>query len=85
MNLKTLKILFYLLIISGKLIGQSINQDYNREADQKIFITGGMFTKPFLKYLAEQTGKSRPKICFLPTASADNPDMHAMIRPEYCS
>ena len=27
----------------------------------------------FIRYMASLTGKSKPKICFLPTASADNP------------
>jgi dipeptidase E len=40
--------------------------------DQRIFIYGGGMNKIFIRYLAEMTGKSRPKICYLPTASADN-------------
>jgi len=40
--------------------------------EKKIFIYGGQITKEFIKYTAELTGKDKPKICFLPTASADN-------------
>ena len=41
-------------------------------SDKKILIFGGGMTKPFIRYLAGMTGKVRPKICYLPTASADN-------------
>jgi dipeptidase E len=41
-------------------------------ATRKILIAGGGFNTPFLRYMAELTGKPRPKICFLPTASADS-------------
>src|SRR5688500_15515799 len=40
---------------------------------KKIFIFGGGFSTGFLSYLAKLTGKTNPRICFLPTASADNP------------
>jgi peptidase E len=39
-----------------------------------IFITGGNFSKPFIKYVIGLTKKENPKICFVPTASADNPN-----------
>ena len=38
-----------------------------------ICISGGEFDKPFIRKVIELTGKSDPKICFLPTAAADNP------------
>lgn len=38
-----------------------------------IFITGGNFSKPFIKYVIALTKKDNPRICFVPTASADNP------------
>jgi dipeptidase E len=38
-----------------------------------IFITGGDFSTPFIKYVISLTHKSNPRICFVPTASADNP------------
>ncbi len=41
--------------------------------DQYIFPYGsGAFRKPFLKEIIKLTGKERPKICFLPTASGDS-------------
>ncbi len=43
------------------------------QTTRTIFITGGDFGSPFLRYVIALTGKSHPKICFVPTASADNP------------
>lgn len=40
---------------------------------RKIFIMGGNFEKPaVIRYMAQLTGKARPKLLFLPTASADS-------------
>lgn len=39
---------------------------------RKILIAGGGFQTAFLRYMAELTGKPRPRICYLPTASADS-------------
>jgi len=38
---------------------------------RKILIAGGGFGTPFIRYMAQLTGKARPRICYLPTASAD--------------
>lgn len=43
-------------------------------ATRKILISGGGFMTPFIRYMAELTGKPRPRICYLPTASADRPE-----------
>jgi dipeptidase E len=40
---------------------------------RKILIAGGGFGTAFIRYMASLTGKPRPKICYLPTASADSP------------
>jgi len=40
--------------------------------NHKILIAGGGFGTVFIKYLAELTGKERPRLCYLPTASADS-------------
>jgi dipeptidase E len=42
-------------------------------ATRKILIAGGGFNEPFIRYMAELTGKKRPRLCYLPTASADSP------------
>jgi peptidase E len=39
---------------------------------RKILIAGGGFQTAFIRYMAELTGKTRPRICYLPTASADS-------------
>ena len=41
-------------------------------ATRKILIAGGNYGTTFIKYMAELTGKARPRICYLPTASADS-------------
>jgi dipeptidase E len=48
-------------------------ENSGHSAPRTIFITGGGFDKTILKYLIGLTGKQNPKICYLPTASADNP------------
>jgi dipeptidase E len=40
--------------------------------DQVIFAFGGDINKVFIKYVASLTNLPRPKICYVPTASADN-------------
>ena len=42
-------------------------------ATRKILIAGGGFGTAFIRYMAQLTGKPRPKMCYLPTASADSP------------
>ena len=39
--------------------------------NRKILIAGGGFGTTFLRYMATLTGKDRPRLCYLPTASAD--------------
>lgn len=41
---------------------------------RKILIAGGGFRTAFVRYMAELTGKPRPRLLYLPTASADRPD-----------
>ena len=41
---------------------------------RKILAYGGQLQKEFISQVIELTGKSKPKICFLPTATADNPN-----------
>ena len=40
---------------------------------RKILIAGGGFNTAFIRYMATLTGKTRPRICYLPTANADSP------------
>ncbi len=41
-------------------------------ATRKILIAGGGFNTVWIRYMAALTGKSRPRICYLPTANADS-------------
>ena len=43
-------------------------------ATRKILIAGGGYGTAFIRYMAQLTGKPRPKLCYLPTASADRTD-----------
>jgi dipeptidase E len=42
------------------------------QTTRTIFITGGDFGPAFINYVATLTKKTEPKICYIPTASADN-------------
>ena len=44
-----------------------------RAAPRKILIAGGGYGTAFIRYMAAITGKKRPKLLYLPTASADSP------------
>jgi dipeptidase E len=44
----------------------------SRIATRKILIAGGGYGTAFIRYMAELTGKKRPKLLYLPTASADS-------------
>jgi peptidase E len=39
---------------------------------RRILIAGGGYGTAFIRYMAQLTGKPRPKLCYLPTASADS-------------
>jgi len=41
---------------------------------RKILIAGGGFNRAFIRYMAALSGKPCPRICYLPTASADSAD-----------
>ena len=42
--------------------------------DRRIFVWGGDINLKFTKYIVELTGKEKPRICYIPTASGDNPE-----------
>jgi dipeptidase E len=64
------KILGFLIIL-GLNIPNLFSQ--NEKIIQKILVTGGVFDKTYIKYLAKLTGKANPKICFMPSATGDSP------------
>lgn len=61
-------LLLGILICSSMAYGQSPTKAVNKT----IFVTGGSMGKPYLLYIASLTNKPNPRICFVPTASADN-------------
>ena len=52
----------------------AIPESRSGAATRKVLIAGGGFNEPFIRYMAALTGKPRPRLCYLPTASADRPD-----------
>ncbi|MDX1646506.1 MAG: peptidase E [Longimicrobiales bacterium] len=42
-----------------------------RQATPRILIAGGGFGTDFIRYMGALTGQPRPRLCYLPTASAD--------------
>ncbi len=42
--------------------------------EQTIFAFGGDINQKFVQYVVDLTGKQNPRICYVPTASADNED-----------
>ncbi|WP_109298875.1 peptidase E [Aquimarina sp. AU474] len=58
---------FTFLFLFNNVVGQEKNSP-----SKKLFVYGGQVNKEFIKYTAKLTGKKRPKICFVPTATGDN-------------
>lgn len=59
---------------SGQQSAITNNETTSKPPEKIIFAYGGQLNKIFLKYIIKLTNKSNPKICFLPTASGDNPE-----------
>ncbi|GGB18043.1 peptidase E [Puia dinghuensis] len=55
------------------LLGSTLLAQNTTTPTRTIFAYGGALQKAFIKEVITLTGKPKPKICFLPTASADNP------------
>jgi dipeptidase E len=54
-------------------LADMLHDDTPTAATRKILIAGGGFNEAFIRYMAALTGKTRPKILYLPTATADDP------------
>ncbi len=63
-------LIFFIVVI---FLASTIYAQNNSKKDKIIFAYGGGFNPTFINYVAKLTGKEKPKICFLPTASADSP------------
>ncbi len=63
------------LLIQKPVAQSALGMDTTGNISNKaIFAYGGQLNKAFLKYILTLTNKSNPKVCFLPTASGDNPE-----------
>lgn len=64
--------LFPVILLSGCLSGNDKSDAAKKT--HTIFVFGGDINRQFVRYVAELTGKPEPKMCYVPTASADNKD-----------
>jgi len=61
-------ILSFLVFLSIK----GLTQTNTPKPEQTIFVFGGNINQKFIAYVVDLTKKTNPKVCYLPTASADN-------------
>lgn len=67
------KFIFCVLLLCTIRVGQGQTDAAAVNPVKTIFAYGGDLNKDFLRYVISLTKKAQPKICFLPTAGADNP------------
>jgi dipeptidase E len=74
--MKSRLIVFLLLtqLFQSSFAQQISSIDDTTAKDKVIFAYGGQLNKAFLKYIITLTNKKDPQVCFLPTASGDNPE-----------
>ena len=68
--------IWLLLVLIFSITGiESLRAQQNtNEKNETIFVWGGDINLKFVQYIVDLTKKDNPKICYLPTASADNQD-----------
>lgn len=59
---------------AGLTAGDALSAQTATAPRRRILIAGGGFNTAFIRYMAQLTGKPRPKLLYLPTASADSPN-----------
>jgi dipeptidase E len=62
-------------LIAGRVNAEAGDASFEQPTQagtRKILIAGGGFNTAFIRYMATLTGKPRPKLLYLPTASADS-------------
>lgn len=72
MKQRTIFFLLFLVLIAGTDTIKA--QDTATKTEENIFVFGGDINLKFVQYVFGLTKKEKPKICYLPTASADNPN-----------
>jgi dipeptidase E len=71
--MKKIALCFLIVFVVKISLGQTkTGENAKAPADKILFIYGGGPNKLFTKYVAGLTNKPNPKICYIPTASADN-------------
>ena len=62
----------FIVLTAFGTLGLAASRVRAQAATRKILIAGGGYGTAFIRYMAQLTGKVRPKLCYLPTASADS-------------
>lgn len=68
------RIVYFVMLAVSFGITISVTAAGKKQVDETIFIWGGDIDLKFTRYIADLTRKEHPRICYLPTASGDNPD-----------
>jgi peptidase E len=77
------KLLFFILLVSSWQIAVSQENTAVKTPDQTFFVYGGDINLKFSQYVVDLTKKANPKICYVPTASADN-ESNIKLWNSYC-
>jgi len=64
--------LFSLNFCAGK-GSQGASENGETASERIIFVYGNGISRTFIRYVASLTNREKPRICFFPTAAADNP------------
>lgn len=69
-----MKYLLLMIVCIVTVIETTSANDIQTQTEKHLFIYGGDINLKFVQYVVDLTEKENPKICYLPTASADNND-----------
>lgn len=67
-----MKKLFIILSLIALFHHNGLAQTSSIKPEQTIFVFGGDINQKFIQYVVDLTKKQNPKVCYIPTASADN-------------
>ena len=69
-----MKRLFLILVVVSLIPIYGQGQTNSVKPEQTIFAFGGDINQKFIQFVVDLTNKKNPKVCYIPTASADNAD-----------
>jgi len=69
-----MKRVYLILLVISLLHINGQTQTNSIKIEQTIFAFGGDINEKFIQYVVDLTKKQNPKVCYIPTASADNAD-----------